>query len=95
MRITIFKIFILVFGLTTSCYSQDFSELWQGHYSYNNIIDVVNGENKIFAAAQNAVFEYDTLTNEITKITTVEGLSGEQITTIYYSELYQYLLVLT
>ena len=93
MRITIFKIFILVFGLTTSCYSQDFSELWQGHYSYNNIIDVVNGENKIFAAAQNAVFEYDTLTNEITKITTVEGLSGEQITTIYYSELYQYLLI--
>ncbi|WP_178986190.1 type IX secretion system anionic LPS delivery protein PorZ [Winogradskyella helgolandensis] len=90
---TVFKIFILVFGLTASCYSQDFSTLWQGHYSYNDIVDVVSGENKIYAAAQNAVFRYDTQTNELTTITSVEGLSGEQITTIYYSELYQYLLV--
>ncbi|EPR71007.1 Immunoreactive 84kD antigen PG93 [Winogradskyella psychrotolerans RS-3] len=93
MNTTVFKIFILVFGLTASGYSQDFSSLWQGHYSYNSIVDVVSGENKIYAAAQNAVFRYDTLTNELTTITSVEGLSGEQITTIYYSELYQYLLI--
>ena len=93
MRNTAFKIFILLFWFSASCNSQDFSSLWQGHYSYNNIVDVVRGENKIYAAAQNAVFEYDTLTNQLTTITTVEGLSGEQITTIYYSELYQYLLI--
>ncbi|SDG67449.1 type IX secretion system anionic LPS delivery protein PorZ [Winogradskyella thalassocola] len=93
MYSTVFKIFILVFGLTASCYSQDFSTLWQGHYSYNDIIDVVSGEHKIYAAAQNAVFRYDTQTNELTTITSVEGLSGEQITTIYYSELYQYVLI--
>ena len=85
-----FLSFILCFQFN---HSQDFSTLWQGHYSYNNIVDVVNGENKIFAAAQNAVFEYNTLTNELLTITSVEGLSGEQITTIYYSELYQYLLI--
>lgn len=93
MRNTAFKIFILLFWFSASGNSQDFSSLWQGHYSYNNIVDVVRGENKIYAAAQNAVFEYDTLTNQLTTITTVEGLSGEQITTIYYSELYQYLLI--
>ena len=93
MRNTAFKIFILLFWFSASCNSQDFSSLWQGHYSYNNIVDVVRGENKIYAAAQNAVFEYDTSTNQLTTITTVEGLSGEQITTIYYSELYQYLLI--
>ncbi len=90
---TVFKIFILVSGLWLSCYGQDASSLWQGHYSYNNIVDVVSGENKIYAAAQNAVFEYDVLTNELNTITTVEGLAGEQITTIYYSEINQYLLV--
>ncbi len=90
---TVLKIFILVFGLTMSCQGQDFSTLWQGHYSYNDIVDVVSGENKIYAAAQNAVFKYDTQTNELTTITTVEGLSGEQITTIYYSEEYQYVLI--
>ena len=93
MNTTVFKILILVFGLTASGYSQDFSSLWQGHYSYNDIVDVVSGENKIYAAAQNAVFRYDTQTNELTTITSVEGLSGEEITTIYYSELYQYLLI--
>ena len=93
MRNTVLKIFILLFGLTTSGYSQDFSALWQAHYSYNNIVDVVSGGDKIYAAAQNAVFEYDTLTNQLTTISTVDGLSGEQITTIYYSELYQYLLI--
>ena len=93
MNKTVFKIFIIVFSLSASSYSQDVSSLWQGHYSYNNIVDVVSGENKIYAAAQNAVFEYDVLTSELNTITTVEGLSGAQITTIYYSEIYQYLLV--
>jgi len=82
-----------VLGIFFRSYSQDFSTLWQAHYSYNDIIDVVEGDNKIYAASQNAVFQYDTLTQELNTITTVQGLSGEQITTIYYSEAYQYLLV--
>ena len=93
MRNSVFKIFILVFGLSASCYSQDFSALWQGHFSYNSIVDVVSGEHKIYAAGENAIFQYDTLTNEILTITTIEGLSGDSITTIYYSEIYQYLLI--
>ncbi|WP_178990964.1 type IX secretion system anionic LPS delivery protein PorZ [Winogradskyella schleiferi] len=93
MRKTILKISIILFWFSASSFSQDFSSLWQAHYSYNNIVDVVSGENKIYAAAQNAVFEYDTSTNEITTITTIDGLSGEQITTIYYSEVYQYLVI--
>jgi len=82
-----------VLGISFRSYSQDFSTLWQAHYSYNDIIDVVEGDNKIYAASQNAIFQYDTLTQELNTITTVQGLSGEQITTIYYSEAYQYLLV--
>ncbi|WP_299120740.1 ABC transporter substrate-binding protein [uncultured Winogradskyella sp.] len=90
---TVFNVFILVFGLATVCYGQEASSLWRGHYSYNNIVDVVSGENKIYAAAQNAIFEYDVLTAELNTITTIEGLSGEQITSIYYSDIYQYLLI--
>ena len=93
MNKTVFKILILLFGITASCYSQESTALWQSHFSYNNIVDVVSGENKIYAAAENAVFEYDTLTNEVKTITTVEGLSGGQITTVYYSTIYQYLLI--
>lgn len=88
-----FKIMLFVFGFSALGNSQDFSTLWQAHFSYNNIIDVVDGGNKIYAAAQNAIFEYDDLSLELNTITTVNGLSGEDITTIYYSEAYQSLLV--
>lgn len=93
MRETVFRFLLFFFGLSLHIDAQDFSALWQAHFSYNDIVDVVGGTNKIYAAAQNAVFEYDTLTEEITTITTVEGLSGEQITTILYSKEFQYLVV--
>ncbi|MBU3820787.1 ABC transporter substrate-binding protein [Flavobacteriaceae bacterium XHP0103] len=74
-------------------FAQDFSTLWQGHFSFNNIKDVVESESKIYAAAQNAVFSYDKQTNELEQITTVQGLSGENISTIYYSDLYELLMI--
>ena len=93
MNKPVFKILILALAISASSYGQEFTALWQSHYSYNSIVDVVSGENKIYAAAENAIFEYDALTNETKTITTVEGLSGEQITTIYYSSVYEYLLI--
>ena len=90
---TVVKTFLLIFGLSLYCNGQEAASLWTGHYSYNEVVDVVSGENKIFAAAQNAIFEYDDLLGELNTITTIEGLSGEQITTIYYSDNFQYLLI--
>ena len=90
----ILKVLLLIWlSINALCYSQDFSTLWQSHYSYNNIVDVVHGPNKTFAAAQNAIFEYDVVTQEMKTITTVEGLSGQEISTIYYSQLFQYLII--
>jgi len=88
-RITIFLLFLvpLLNG------AQDFSALWEGHFSYYNITDVTQGGNKIFAAAENAIFSYDINTRELDKITTVQGLSGEIISTIHYSEKYQLLII--
>ncbi|MCF7566900.1 ABC transporter substrate-binding protein [Sabulilitoribacter arenilitoris] len=74
-------------------YAQDFSALWEGHFSYNNIKDVVKGNSKIYAASDNAIFSLDIQTNELNKLTTVNGLSGETISTIYYSDIYELLLI--
>lgn len=93
MHKTFLRIVSLVLFVSSTCYGQDFSALWQGHFSYNRIIDVVKGDDKIYAAAENAVFEYDDFSGEIKTITTVEGLSGLTITSIYYSEIYQSLLI--
>ena len=62
--------------------AQDFSALWKGYFSFYNIKDVVKGNSKIYAASENAVFSYDAQTREITEITTINGLSGEQISII-------------
>lgn len=59
---------------------------WLGHYSYNNVIDISLGANKIYGASENAFFTYDLQSNEIEKFSTVNGLSGEQISTAYFSE---------
>lgn len=74
-------------------FSQDFSAFWQGHFSYNNIIDVSQGNGKIYAAADNAVFRVDTQTNEIDEITTINGLSGETISSIFYSDIYELVVI--
>ncbi|WP_055444280.1 two-component regulator propeller domain-containing protein [Lacinutrix himadriensis] len=88
-KIALFLIFISpIFS-----FAQDYSAQWQGYFSYYNIKDVSQGNNKIYAAAENAIFSYDIETNEIETITTVNGLSGETISKIHYSEAYELLIV--
>ena len=65
---------------------QDFSESWKGHFSYLNIKDVSQGTFKIYGAGENAIFIYDTQTNEIQELTTINGLSGETISNIHFVE---------
>ncbi|WP_299393159.1 two-component regulator propeller domain-containing protein [uncultured Gelidibacter sp.] len=88
-QITTFFFFCLV----SVTHAQEVSALWQGHFSYNHIKDVVKGNTKIYAASENAVFTYDLSSNELETITTIEGLSGETITTIAYSDAYETLLI--
>jgi hypothetical protein len=92
---TMFKriIVLMVFLSPFFQFAQDYSALWKGYFSFYNIKDVVKGNNKIYAASENAIFSYDILTNEIKEITTINGLSGEQISTIYYDESYALLMV--
>ncbi len=73
--------------------AQDFSAQWQGYFSYYDIKDLSQGNNKIFAAAENAVFTYDLETEELNTITTINGLSGETISAVHYREAYELLVI--
>ncbi|MEO8934012.1 MAG: two-component regulator propeller domain-containing protein [Xanthomarina sp.] len=73
--------------------AQDYSSHWKGYFSFLNIKDVSQGNGKIFVAAENAVFSYDVHTHEIETLTSINGLSGEEISAIYYSDAYQMLLI--
>lgn len=86
-------VFIFLALVSFKGISQDFSSLWEGYFSFFDIKDISRGNDKIFAASENAIFSYDIFSNEINKITTIEGLSGETISTISYSQEFNLLVV--
>ncbi|WP_296343533.1 two-component regulator propeller domain-containing protein [Winogradskyella sp.] len=85
--------FIIICSIFKLEAQKDFSTLWHDYFSYFEIVDVTRSEFKIYAASENVVFSYDVNSNEIEKITTIQGLSGELISTIEFSEESQLLLI--
>ncbi len=85
---------LIVFLFFISGWSQtDYSSNWEDFYSYNNVKDFEKVDTKIYALVDNAIFIYDTVTNEITKMSSVNGLSGEIATSIHYNATYQRLAI--
>lgn len=79
-------LFTTIFFLIKISYSQNFEDAWSEHYSYLEIKDISSGFDKLYVAAENAVFTYDVNTYQIEKITTINGMSGETISAILYVE---------
>ena len=59
--------------------------LWQGYFSYNDIRDLSESTTTIFAASENALFSKNNSTNQLKTTNTIDGLSGETITSLYHS----------
>ncbi len=66
--------------------AQDFTNQWTGYFSYLDIRDLSVGNNKVYAAAQNALFEYDPLSETTRTTDAINGLDGSEISALYYSE---------
>ena len=58
---------------------------WQGYFSYNEIKDVSESATTVFAASENALFSKNTTTNLIKTTNTIDGLSGQTISSVYHS----------
>jgi hypothetical protein len=86
--------YILVFLFSFPLFSQtNYSDSWEDFYSYNNVKDFIKVDDVIYALADNSVFIYTISTKETTKLSSVQGLSGETTTTIFYSETYKRLII--
>lgn len=79
--LTVFIVFI-----SSLLQAQNFENLWTGYFSFVSVKSISQGNDKIYGASENAIFTYDLSTKEIATISTINGLSGELISTIYYSE---------
>jgi hypothetical protein len=71
----------------------DFSSNWEDFYSYNNVKDFIKVNSKIYAIADNAVFIYNTDTEEVEKLSSVNGLSGKKTSSIFFNETFQRLVI--
>ncbi len=81
------KLRLLFFFLLPNVFmAQDFTDQWQGHFSFNRIIDLEQTDDQVYAASENALFVYDKAARSFNTITTVNGLSGDKISQIFYRE---------
>jgi hypothetical protein len=84
---------VLVFSvLYTVSFSQN-NLLWKGYPSFNEIRDISQSSTKVFTASQNAILSKNISTNDARIRNTVDGLSGQTISTIYYSSVFNKTLV--
>lgn len=66
---------------------------WQGYFSYNQITDVSESVNGLYASSENAYFFKDKITNDLQTTTSVDGLKAETITALYHSDSFNKTLV--
>ncbi len=85
---------VFLFFLSFNNFAQtDFSSSWEDFYSYNNVKDFTKVDDKIYAIVDNAVFIYDVVTNEIEKLSSIQGLSGEDTSSIYFDKTFERLVI--
>lgn len=70
-----------------------FNQSWKGYFSYNDIKDISQSPNQFFAASENALFSKNISTEEIKTTNTIDGLSGQTISCIYYSPAFKRTLI--
>lgn len=80
------KLFLLILFICNYSIAQDFSDSWEGFFSFTNIIDIDDSSTAVYAASENAVFIYDLSSRSFSTLTTINGLSGDEISQIHYSE---------
>jgi ligand-binding sensor domain-containing protein len=66
---------------------------WQGYFSFNEIKDVSASTTAVFAASENALFSKNVDSNIIKTTNTVDGLSGQTISSVFYSANFNKILV--
>ena len=89
------KYFLVLFisiCLFQNGFSQE-SQPWKGYFSYNDIKDISQSPTQFFAASENALFSQNLNTNELKTTNTVDGLSGQTISSIYYSPTFNKTLI--
>jgi hypothetical protein len=78
-------VFLILSLVAVSGYSQN-NQKWKGYFSYNQITDISEASENIFASSENAFFSKNLNTNDLKTTTSIDGLEAETITAFYHSD---------
>ena len=79
----ILYVFVLLFCLLAM--SQDYSGDWRSYLSYNKITDISASDDLLYVATENAFFTVDKSDYSMKGYSTIDGLSGGEVSSTYFS----------
>lgn len=88
-KVLIFAVVLFLQGLVFGQQNQ----LWKSYFSYNSIKDLSPAADKVYAAAENALFSKNLTSGELKTTTSVDGFKAEIITAMHHSEAFNKTLV--
>lgn len=93
MRIVLFILLLIRVVLTRAQQTVPPIGLWRDHLSYSSAIDVSAGNDNIYCATPYSIFVVNTKENSIERMSRITGLNETGISTIYYDEANEKLLI--
>lgn len=88
-----FAVFLFVFTLSQSVYSQLLTGEWRDHLPYSQAMVVANVDNKIYCGSEVSLFAYDKIDHSTQKFSKINGLSDIGISAMNYSAENQTLVI--
>ena len=77
-----FKHIFCIFFFINQSIVKSQTQQWQSHYSFFNTVTAAINTNDLIVGSDNSIFIHDTQSNTNLEITTVDGISGETITSL-------------
>jgi ligand-binding sensor domain-containing protein len=87
-----FKIFYLLLLIGNFLFGQE-NQLWKGYFSYNQIVDLDESTDAIYAGTDNSVFYKKQTDQDVVIYNSVNGLKPESITCVLHSDFLNKILV--
>lgn len=82
----------LLLLMVTSLWAQD-NHKWNSYFSYKELIALTKGKDVVFGATPSALLRFNVNQNSIEVYNSISGLKTNTITTLYFSEVHQKLLI--
>lgn len=88
-KLYIFLLLLLPYFVT----AQNYGDSWEGYFSFFKIKDIDAGGNLLLTASENAIFTTDIQSFHQEEITTLDGLTGDEISAMRYIEAQKIILI--